>query len=657
MATNHHSKKDSKSIAQNPTLESTKKKTKNKLLYLFLIAFTFIIYGNSIFNDYALDDVIVITKNDFVQKGIGGIKEILTTDFFAGHLKKNTNFVAGSRYRPFTLITFAIEYEILGENPHVSHFNNVLLFALCGIVLFIFLTKILSKPELKKHFKTAIPLITTLLFIAHPIHTEVVANIKSRDELFCLLFTLLSTNYFLNFIDKGRTIKDIVMGGFFFFLALFSKETSMTFLAIIPITLFFFRKLNLIDYIKVMTPLIFGSLIYFILRNKFAGTGIDMVVTNLLNNPLYGATSIEKAATIIYTIGVYFKLLVFPISFSCDYDYNQIPIKAFSDIGVLMSSVLIVFLVVMLIINLSKNKILSYSILFFGITFSLVSNILFPIGTIMSERFVFIPSIGFCLVLAYYIVKIVSHSVVASDKANAQTLTEFSYLKRGSIPLILGALIGFYTIKAVSRNADWKNNMTLFAADVQTCPSSANLNKFYGNSLVDAAKDSKNKKNQMDTLKMAKPYLKHCLEIYPKYDACFLLLGYVYYMEENYDSAYYYYNLGVQSTPNDAEMAFNFGKTLNKLKRYDEAIAFLKKSIEKDPKQDGAYFNLGLAYTNKGDPDNGLKYLQKVIELNPNRSDAYYYSGMILKAKGDTVRAKEYLQKAGAMAGNNTNSY
>ena len=81
---------------------------KNKInVMLVLVAFTLIIYGNSILNNYALDDLIVITKNDFVQKGILGIKDILTTDLFKGYFKTaETPKLAGGRYRPANCIYF-----------------------------------------------------------------------------------------------------------------------------------------------------------------------------------------------------------------------------------------------------------------------------------------------------------------------------------------------------------------------------------------------------------------------------------------------------------------------------------------------------------------------------------------------------------------------
>jgi len=644
--------------ANAPLKEPGKSKNKN-LIYWVLIAFTFIVYGNSILNDYALDDIVVVSQNEFVQKGFKGIKDIMTTDMFVGFDKKENALVAGGRYRPLSLITLAIEYQFLELSPHFSHFINVLLFAFCGIGVFIFIRKLLNKHSPLKHLEnSAIPLIAAILYIAHPIHTEAVANIKSRDEILSLLFCLFSTISFLNYIDKGQKIKYLVIGFVLFFLALLSKENSFTFLLIIPMTIWFFRKASVKDYLMIGTPLVIAGGIFWVMRNKFAGGGLDLDVHNILNNPFLGATAIQKYATITYTIGKYFLLLIFPSPLSSDYDYNVIPLQSFSDISVIVSLLVIIALAVIAIMQFMKRTILSYSILFFAITFSLVSNIIFPIGTTMTERFIFIPSLGFCFIVAYYINKLASPTLSksSSNKTDKETIPGISILKNKTCLFILVVLTGLYSIKTIARNMDWKDNMSLFTADVVTSPNSANLNKDIGNSLVDAGKLITNKKHQADTFNLAKPYLKKAMKIYSGYTDAYRLLGFIYYMENKFDSAFYYNAGGLKVKPDDAELNYNQGKVLDKQKKYDEAIKVLNHAIEINPKYEGAYFNLALSYTNKGDGDKGLEYFKKVIELNPKRADAYYYSGLLYQAKRDSVKAKEFLDKSKELGGVKANS-
>ncbi|MEM6723190.1 MAG: tetratricopeptide repeat protein, partial [Bacteroidota bacterium] len=108
------------------------------------LVFSFVLYGNTLFNGYAQDDSIVIIDNEFTKQGLAGWGKILTEDTFVGFFGVKKDLVAGGRYRPFSLLTFALEYQIFGESPGISHLINILLYALTGIVLFLLLLRLLS---------------------------------------------------------------------------------------------------------------------------------------------------------------------------------------------------------------------------------------------------------------------------------------------------------------------------------------------------------------------------------------------------------------------------------------------------------------------------------------------------------------------------------
>ena len=201
-------------------------------------------------------------------------------------------------------------------------------------------------------------------------------------------------------------------------------------------------------------------------------------------------------------------------------------------------------------------------------------------------------------------------------------------------------------MKTFSRNEDWKDTLTLFSRDIKTSENSATANRLLGNALIKSVTASPNKKDQTDTLNIAKQYLLRAIEIYPAYTDPLWDLGNIYYSENNFDSALYYQKKELEADKGNVGLNYIYGNTLNKLNKYAEAIPVLNHVIELDPKHEGAYFDLALSYTNKGDQDKGFYYLSKVIELNPKRGDAYYYSGIILKAKGDTLKAKEFINKA-----------
>jgi hypothetical protein len=168
-----------------------------KIQVIVLAIVGFIIYGNSVLNEYALDDGIVIEKNDYVQQGFKGIPKILKTDAYDSFYRSMNakQQLSGGRYRPLSVITFAIEQQLFGSKETVKppadvafirHLLNVVFYILSVLVLLYFLETFIFKDN------PLIAFITCLLFLIHPLHTEVIANVKSRDEILSFLFIVLT---------------------------------------------------------------------------------------------------------------------------------------------------------------------------------------------------------------------------------------------------------------------------------------------------------------------------------------------------------------------------------------------------------------------------------------------------------------------------------
>src|ERR1039458_7921829 len=226
-------------------------------IYLGIIisTFAFLLYAQTISFTYVNDDNTVITENTNTQLGIKAIPTILKSDYWNGFNKG----ARGPEYRPASLIMFAIEWQISPNNPQLSHFVNVLLYALTCWLLFLLLCKLFVMQNL------IIPFVCTLLFISHPIHTEVVCNIKSRDEMLCFLFGISSILFMIKYYVNGN-LSSIIIGSLFYFFSLLSKETGISFLILIPLTLYVFRETNLKKLIIVFSSLITFTLIYFLIR-------------------------------------------------------------------------------------------------------------------------------------------------------------------------------------------------------------------------------------------------------------------------------------------------------------------------------------------------------------------------------------------------------
>jgi protein O-mannosyl-transferase len=151
-------------------------------------------------------------------------------------------------YRPLSMIMFAIEWAISPNNPGIHHFVNVLLYALTIGLLFKLLLKLLPNYSVWVSFAIA------LIFMVHPSHTEVVANIKSRDEILCFLFFILT---FLSLL-KARSGKpiDAIKTALLFFACLLSKEAGIMYLPILGLYFWMVKKESIGPVFKKLLPLV-----------------------------------------------------------------------------------------------------------------------------------------------------------------------------------------------------------------------------------------------------------------------------------------------------------------------------------------------------------------------------------------------------------------
>jgi protein O-mannosyl-transferase len=201
-------------------------------ILIFVLAF--VLYANTLTHGFVLDDSIVITDNMFTTQGASGIPGILSKDTFFGFFKVEGKeaLVSGGRYRPMTLVLFALVYEIFEANPFVFHLLTVLLFGLTCVLLYH--TLLLLLKDRGSDYATLVALLATLLFTAHPIHTEVVANIKGCDEIVTLLASLGALYLTVRAVDTGRSSYGI-LAAIVFFMACLSKENAATFVAVVPL--------------------------------------------------------------------------------------------------------------------------------------------------------------------------------------------------------------------------------------------------------------------------------------------------------------------------------------------------------------------------------------------------------------------------------------
>jgi hypothetical protein len=820
-----------------------------------------VFYCTSINNEHALDDGIIIHQNDHVIKGRKGIWSILTKDAFESfyRLMNATDQLAGGRYRPLSVVSFAIEQEFLGpyrsglynqaadlnqngqldrdvvkvrnqvtglmedkyeynewvdlnnnnvveqnecvmcwdtnknfkndveEDINVDgvfnevdcqvagafmrHFTNIWTFALGCMLLYLVFARYFFRENQDLAFLAA------LLFTMHPMHTEAIANVKSRDEIFSLIFISLTFLYVFWFNETKKN-KHLFWACAMFFLALLSKEYAVMLLFLIPLAIYTFTKndfdlpsffkplmgygaaglgvlllMKAMKHSKVGVPdsptkkavlllagalAIGGGLYYFFKNYKqyksvfitltcfavcaaimifikynfdvkntipgkkdlsfwfmpfvylFTGIfifgpksgekrnlntlmswfyliilaylGMRLVAvrlkpgvpdTEILNNPYLLADGVQQFCTKGYVLLKYLTLLVFPHPLSSDYSYNTIHYRDLGSWDFWLSMVIHLSILAFGIRMVFKKHILGFAIMTYIFFLLMIGNILMDIGATMGERLIFHSSIGFCIALAWLILK---------GFERIETVS-FNMRRVSLIGLVL--IVGFlYGCKAWERNWDWKNDVTLFLKDVNTMPHSVLVLGNAGARWVDLAdtkeitgknipgqdstrfndyngtlhitdqevKEGNYKDKREAALYKGIKFLKHAVELHPRYVNGYLNLGLAYFKLRKDNEALFYWKSAEKLYPNNPYLTNYYIVYYNDLKnrgatyfqrgRMDSAAIEYNKCTILRPGEPEGWYNTGGAFFNQGKFAKAKMCWERALQLNPNYAEA-----------------------------------
>lgn len=599
--------------------------TKN-WIYFLLILLAFVLYGNTIQNDYGLDDGYVVTANKYVQKGVDGIQEILDNPYAV---------VDGIKLdkRPIALITFAIEYEFFRENPHISHFFNVLFFAITLILIYLVLTKVYLLD--KKHF--LLPLIITLFYAAHPIHTEVVASLKNRDEILSLLFGLIflytADTYFSKPSGKWYYALLAIL---FFALCMLSKIVGFLFLSVLIITAIFKKNLQVKKW-NYLFLVICVSLILKAVSASFEGANRQ---TTFFENPLSQHNDMLIHLGTCFNILLYhIKMMFFPAPLRFYYGYNVFELTSiFSPLAFISLLLHIVLLIYGLIKYFKKETIGLLVVLYFAILFW-YSNLVIPYTGMFSERAMLLSSLWFTafVVLGVYNILILQKKIAVKQ---AYWLVFF----------VSSILFTTYLYMTIQRNFLWKNNITLMEHDIVYLDNSVLGNFIYANNLKAESKKSETPEDKRVYGEKALYYYRQARNLAPAYPEFYFKMGSTYrYNLNNPDSAkrYFGYAISLDSLYTDAN--FELGKLYFEQQVFDRSYKYLKRAYERQPKDSMILFYFAQSASNVNELSLSYKINQEFLKLYPNLPYPYlnlgvYYS-KILKDDSAVI----YLDKAVAL--------
>jgi tetratricopeptide (TPR) repeat protein len=561
----------------------------NQLLPItLLVLLCLVVYYNSLSNGFVYDDFGSIVENKYINQPGRFLASLFNHSYFQ---------IAGleASYRPVATLSYFLIYSFAKLDPFYYHLASLILHTLNAILVYRLANLVLQ------HRLRA--LAAGLLFACHPALCEAVNCIDFNDDLLATFFFLLALISYIRIKTDhiSSSIRDYLPSLLFYFLGLLSKEMAITLPAIILLYDLVLRDADGggPNFKHLLTVL--RKRIYF-----YAGfMAVGLLYICLRFFILYSPRESLKASVgslferIFYLPGHIFsfiRLTLFPVNLNADYVFSY-P-NSFFDIWNLIGMGVVIALIVtaFLIYRYSKE-------IFIGIGWFLIT--LFPVYNLieiyhpLAERYLYLPIIGFCLV-----VPVVVHGLAIRRIPNPKTAKAAT-----AIPII--ALIGFYSAVTIARNPDWQNNFVLWSQTVQNSPNSLVARGGLGMAYLERG-----------MLDEAAEQFKISIKLYPGHANSYYNLGLVYYQKGDQEKALEYFNRSVALDPESMRAHYNLATIYLKQGLWDRAIYHYVKVNELDPEIPMAHYNLGMAYAMQGKLNQAIAEWQRVMQLDPENTQA-----------------------------------
>ncbi|MCQ9206927.1 MAG: tetratricopeptide repeat protein [Omnitrophica bacterium] len=551
---------------------------KYTLIAIFLIVIVgFAVYANSLGGEFIWDDIAFVKDNEFIRSWDNATR--LFTKDAAKSLAPGGGGVKYNFFRPLQILTLMADYSLWGLNPVGYHFTNTIFHILAGLAIFWLITILFDD--------WILALFTGALFVAHPIHTEAVAFISGRADPMAFAFIILTLIFYIKSLNSKKPIFYILtlLG---YVLAVLSREISVILPALLLLYHFSFRK-----KIKLApcVPIVAVTAGYILLRSAMASRLLSGE-----NIPSFSG-ALHRIPGFFVAITAYFRMLFLP--FNLHMEYGKALFK-FSDPEAILGAVIFVGLLAYAFKEKNRNKLASFGILWFFIALLPQSNI-YPVGAYMAEHWLYLPSVGFFLLLA-------------------------RGLKSLRWPLII--LLVFYSFLTIKQNTYWRELIPFYEKTLKYNSESPRLL----NNLGVAYHNNKEYSKAVGAYKKS-------IEFGPTYFETHSNLGAVYHDIKEYEKAEAMYKKEIAMNPAYPKAHNNLGALYSDTGEYKKAIGAYKKSIEIRPARMEMYFNLGLAYQNAGKYKEAIRAYLKAIELNPNYPNAYHDLGVTYHKTGEYEKA------------------
>ena len=603
-----------------------------KQLLLVVLIFTASVYLPTLWNQYNIDDEFFTLNKWVTDAGWKGIPHLLQSGYTFGDIEYSYG------YRPMSLITYNITYTLFGENVMLHHLIN-LMFYLMLIAMF---WQVLS------YFieDTKYLLFIVLLFAVHPLHTEVVANLKSRDILLAYLFLMMMMRCILIYVQTNRSSHKWLSVLSLIILLLLSFISHPIAILFVPVLLlfYFFTDQNRPISQKVLYILLFGILsgVLLFLVNKSIHSAVPMTLQTdrfINENPFYyNRFPMERYLSNLYWWAYTIWISFIPWKLCHFYGFGAL--DTYDELS-LLEKLSTIFTLLLLLYLFVKYSILSFgkmtkmqglfafSFFTFFIFSAAQSNLYRLMPGIIAERWIFMNA----LFPVVFIVVLLSSKIKTS----------------GLFFSILGLWLLFWSIQSFDRCKDWYDREQIEAVDLESFPRNAKLLLNAGTYHLEKYKKNLSSKTSYNLSKNS--YLL-ATQVLPQYAEAFNNIGVLEQYNNQIDSAKKYYKLSVEADSNyflsTNNLAIIYGQegdttgllklyksyisknedsyegynslivTLINLKRLDEALSWIEQGLISCPHKRLQFLDLkGGVLWEQGAKELALKAWQEALSISP----------------------------------------
>lgn len=605
--------------------------------YAVLVALCALLYSNSLHGEFVHDDVWAISNNPDVRPG-SSFGNIFTNDFWGKRMADNTSHKS---YRPLCILTFKLNIQLGGMTPLYFHMVNVCLH--CAV------TCLLMHTCERCVFDDArLAFLTALLFAVHPIHTEAVSGIVGRaDVLACMLFLLTFLSYIRSVgvgvsedslpstVSVCALASSLLLGTW----AMLVKETGITVFGVCVLydALVLCRKplvahlsgCRLMELLLISSPFVKRACVVcvyvaIIMSIRLWLMGGSMPLFSEQDNPAsFSPHLLTRFLTYSYLLSFNAWLLLAPAVLCYDWQVGSIPlVESLWDVrngAALLLALGMAALVLRCVTSLQKEESrgVLVGVLFLVFPFIPASNLFFRVGFVVAERVLYMPSMGYCILVVQGLGRLCS--VVGRWGTTALTVS-----------MLL--LLLLFSWKTVQQNDIWLSREALFRSGIQTLPHNAKVHYNYANFLKDRGRHQE-----------AIYHYTTALRLYPRHASAMNNLGT---LTGHPVEAERYYRRALDTNPQHNRALFNLGNLLKSQGKQEEAESMLRDSIRFGPQFADAYSSLASLYAEQKRFAEANEVYLLGIENCPDSSDLHNNYGVFLVDTGEGEQAAAHYQHA-----------